>query len=107
VYTTTSKKSNIFPWYDLLMESDNVLRIDRLSVVDVRTSGRKIYGGWREASEKKMSMDTHIKHGRAKANSINVWTNYCFYASFVNFNIGVGGDWWKWEWKSEWIIMMS
>lgn len=26
---------------------------------------------------------------RAKANSINVWTNYCFYASFVNFNVGV------------------
>lgn len=22
-------KSNIFPWYDLLMESDNVLRIDQ------------------------------------------------------------------------------
>lgn len=25
---------------------------------------------------------------RAKGNSINVWTNYCFYASFVNLNVG-------------------
>lgn len=36
MYTSTSVKSNIFPWYDLLMESDNVLRIDK--------GKRKIYG---------------------------------------------------------------
>lgn len=35
----------------------------------------------------------------AEASSINIWTNYCFYASFVNLCVGGG-----WIWV---IIMMS
>lgn len=112
-----SIKSNIFPWYDLLMESDNVLRIDRRRM-DGRWSERnkEIYGSmlWssgahilgveinstkiEEEEDVNMTKDTDTKpkpewNGSEKelrANSINVWANYCFYASFVNINEGWG-----------------
>lgn len=114
VLISMSIKSNIFPWYDLLMESDNVLRIDQEKKENLWFNG----WWWRthklsiRAEKDKLSGNVGIVplcgkksfffRGR-KQNFINVWTNYCFYASFVNFNDD--GGWVAIVW--EFIIMMS